>query len=55
MTRDEALDLVFFDACSKLIDLAVFLDRVERCPGEDDFLLPFMGREYHQTSSETEV
>jgi hypothetical protein len=39
MTRDEALNLYFLDARSKLIDLAAFLDRVERCPGEDDFRL----------------
>ena len=30
MTRDEMLDLYFADARSKLIDLAAFLDRVER-------------------------
>jgi hypothetical protein len=41
MTRDEALNLYFLDARSKLIDLAAFLDRVERCPGEDDFRLHF--------------
>jgi hypothetical protein len=37
MTREEALNLYFMDARAKLIDLAAFLDRVERCPGEDDF------------------
>jgi len=41
MTRDQALELYFLDARSKLIDLAAFLDRVERCPGEDDFRLHF--------------
>jgi hypothetical protein len=39
MTRDQALDLYFLDARLKLIDLAAFLDRVERCPGDDDFRL----------------
>jgi len=39
MTREEALNLYFLDARSKLIDLAAFLDRVERSPGEDDFRL----------------
>ncbi len=39
MTRDEALNLYFLDARSKLIDIAAFLDRVERSPGEDDFRL----------------
>ena len=39
MTRDEMLDLYFADARSKLIDLAAFLDRVERAEGEEDFRL----------------
>lgn len=39
MTREEALNLYFLDARSKLIDLAAFLDRVERSQGEDDFRL----------------
>jgi hypothetical protein len=37
MTRDEVLNLYFLEARSKLIDLAAFLDRVERSTGEDDF------------------
>ncbi len=37
MTKAEILDLYFADARSKLIDLAAFLDRVERSAGEDDF------------------
>lgn len=37
MTREQVLDLYFMDARSKLIDLAAFLDRVERAPGDDDF------------------
>ncbi|MEP7072477.1 MAG: hypothetical protein ABI839_08825 [Verrucomicrobiota bacterium] len=39
MTREEVLNLYFLDARAKLIDLAAFLDRVERSPGEDDFRL----------------
>jgi hypothetical protein len=39
MTRQQVLDLYFMDARSKLIDLAAFLDRVERAEGEDDFRL----------------
>jgi len=31
------LDLYFMDARSKLIDLAAFMDRVERAQGEEDF------------------
>jgi len=37
MTREQVLDLYFMDARSKLIDLAAFVDRVERASGEDDF------------------
>jgi len=37
MTKSEVLDLYFADARSKLIDLAAFLDRIERSEGEDDF------------------
>ena len=39
MTRQQVLDLYFMDARCKLIELAAFLDRVERAPGEDDFRL----------------
>jgi hypothetical protein len=39
MTRLQILDLYFLDARSKLIDLAAFLDRVERADGRDDFRL----------------
>lgn len=39
MTRREVLDLYFMDARSKLIDLAAFLDRVDRADGEADFRL----------------
>jgi hypothetical protein len=37
MTREQVLDLYFMDARSKLIDLAAFIDRVERADGADDF------------------
>ena len=37
MTRQQVLDLYFMDARSKMIDLAAFLDRVERAEGEEDF------------------
>jgi hypothetical protein len=39
MTRQQILDLYFLDVRSKLIDLAAFLDRVERTDGKDDFRL----------------
>ena len=37
MTRHQVLDLYFMDARSKLIDLAAFLDRVQRSEGAEDF------------------
>ena len=39
MTRNELLDLDFMDARARLIDLAAFLDRVDRGTGEADFRL----------------
>src|SRR2546422_102041 len=36
MTRQQVLDLYFMDARSKLIDLAAFIDRVERASGQED-------------------
>jgi hypothetical protein len=37
LTRQQVLDLYFLDARSRLIDLAAFLDRVERASGKEDF------------------
>ena len=37
MRRSEVLDLYFVDARSKLIDVAAFLDRIERAEGSDDY------------------
>ncbi len=39
MDRSKITDLYFAEARSKLIDLAAFLDRVERSEGADDFRL----------------
>ncbi len=39
MTRQQLLDLYFMDARSKLIDLAAFLDRLDRGEGDADFRL----------------
>jgi len=39
MTRQQLLDLYFMDARAKLIDLAAFLDRLERAEGDEDFRL----------------
>ena len=37
MTRQQVLDLYFLEARSQVIDLAAFLDRVERAGGQADF------------------
>lgn len=37
MTRQQILDLYFLDARHQLIEIAAFLDRVERAKGKDDF------------------
>ena len=39
MNRQQLLDLYYLEARSKLIDIAAFLDRLERAKGEDDFRL----------------
>ena len=39
MTRQQVLDLDFLDARHKLVEIAAFLDRVERAEGKDDFRL----------------
>jgi hypothetical protein len=39
MTKAQVLDLYFMDARSKLIDLAAFMDRVQRADGGGDFRL----------------
>ena len=37
MNRSQLLDLYYLEARAKLIDLAAFLDRLERAEGETDF------------------
>lgn len=39
MNRQQLLDLYFMDARARLIDLAAFLDRLERAEGRADFRL----------------
>lgn len=39
MNRQQLLDLYYLEARSKLIDLAAFLDRLDRAPGDGDFRL----------------
>ena len=37
MTRQQVLDLYFMEARARLIDVAAFIDRMERASGSDDF------------------
>ena len=37
MTREQVVDLYFMENRAKLIDLAAFLDRVDRSKGQSDF------------------
>ena len=39
MNRQQLLDLYYLDARARLIDLAAFLDRLDRANGEPDFRL----------------
>ncbi len=39
LTKQAVLDLYFVEARARLIDLAAFLDRVERAPGQADYRL----------------
>ena len=39
MTRQQVLESYFLDARARLIDLAAFLDRVDRAAGDADFRL----------------
>ncbi len=41
-SKNDLLDLQFIEARHKLIDLAAFLDRIDRHPGESDFRLEAM-------------
>lgn len=40
MTKKETQDLYFMDSRAKLIDIASFLDRLDRMEGEPDFRHP---------------
>ena len=37
MTKEQVLDEYFLDARSKLLDIAAFIDRIERSNGAEDF------------------
>ena len=48
MNRQQLLDLYFVSARASLIDLAAFLDRVDRAPGEADFRLAALQKAIEQ-------
>ena len=52
MTRQQVLDLYFMDARSKLIDLAAFMDRVQRSDGEEDFRMKAFRRALEELSGQ---
>jgi hypothetical protein len=52
MTRQQVLDLYFMDARSKLIDLAAFMDRVQRASGEEDFRMAAFRQALKQLGSD---
>lgn len=43
-TKKDILDLYFIDARHKLIDIAAFLDRVDRHEGDGDFRIDAMSK-----------
>jgi hypothetical protein len=53
MTRQEVLDLYFMDARCKLIELAAFLDRVDRASGNDDFRITEFRKALRELDGET--
>jgi hypothetical protein len=51
MKREQVIDLYFMEARAKLIDLAAFLDRVDRAPGTDDFRMAAFRRALNELPS----
>ena len=51
MERARITDLYFAEARSKLIDLAAFLDRVDRSEGDDDFRLRAFRAALHELAA----
>lgn len=51
MNRQQLLDLYYLEARSKLIDLAAFLDRLDRAQGEGDFRLAAFSQALSQLQS----
>jgi hypothetical protein len=53
MKREQVIDLYFMEARAKLIDLAAFLDRVDRAPGADDFRMAAFRKAMQELSGGT--
>jgi hypothetical protein len=53
MTRQQVLDLYFMDARHKLIDLAAFLDRVDRAGGPEDFRIEALRNALQELNTQT--
>jgi hypothetical protein len=51
MKREQVIDLYFMEARAKLIDLAAFLDRVDRAPGTEDFRMAAFRKALHELSA----
>ena len=51
MTRQQVLDLYFMENRAKLIDIAAFLDRVDRAGGAEDFRLDAFKQAMRELSS----
>ena len=51
MNRQQLLDLYYLEARSKLIDVAAFLDRLDRAKGEGDFRLTAFNQALSQLQS----
>jgi hypothetical protein len=50
MNRQQILDLYYLEARSKVIDIAAFLDRLDRADGEADFRLPALKQALEELS-----
>ena len=53
MNRQQLLDLYFLEARSKLIDLAAFLDRLDRATGVADFRLEALKKAFEELNRST--
>jgi hypothetical protein len=51
MTKQQVTDLYFLDARARLIDLAAFLDRIERADGTEDFRMAAFRRALTELST----